>query len=93
MLAPPKPVEAPLLRPGLVVTLFKLWPYLWPKARPDLQHRVFLAFGIMILAKGVTMVTPFTFKWATDALVAASRGSGTRLSRPSRPASGRRPSS
>lgn len=59
-------------RPGLVETYRRLWPYLWPHGRPDLQRRVFAAFGLLLVAKGVTMVTPFTFKWATDALVAAT---------------------
>jgi ATP-binding cassette, subfamily B, heavy metal transporter len=61
-------------RPGLVATLHKLWPYLWPHGRQDLQRRVFLAFGLLLVAKFVTMVTPFTFKWATDALVAVTSG-------------------
>jgi ATP-binding cassette subfamily B protein len=33
---------------------------------------VFLAFGLLLVAKLVTVVTPFTFKWATDALVAVT---------------------
>ncbi|GEP02975.1 ABCB family ABC transporter ATP-binding protein/permease [Methylobacterium oxalidis] len=61
---------APPERPGLVATYRRLWPYLWPHGRPDLQRRVFLAFGLLLVAKVATMVTPFTFKWATDALVA-----------------------
>jgi ATP-binding cassette subfamily B protein len=63
---------APSKRPGLVATIHKLWPYLWPQGRPDLQRRVFLAFGLLLVAKFVTMLTPFTFKWATDALVAVT---------------------
>ena len=59
-------------RPGLIATFPKLWPYLWPHGRADLQRRVFLAFALLLVAKGVTMVTPFTFKWATDALVAVT---------------------
>ena len=59
---------------GLAATWKKLWPYLWPHGRLDLQRRVFLAFGLLLVAKGVTMVTPFAFKWATDALVAATGG-------------------
>ena len=76
MLAPPDGPTAPAARPGLVPTLLKLWPYLWPTGRPELQRRVFIAFGLLLVAKGVTMVTPFTFKWATDALVALSGGQG-----------------
>ena len=72
MLAPPSGLEAPQPRPGLVATLLRLWPYLWPSGRPELQRRVYLAFGLLLVAKAVTMVTPFTFKWATDALVAVA---------------------
>ncbi|MGF3021953.1 ABCB family ABC transporter ATP-binding protein/permease [Methylobacterium aquaticum] len=57
-------------RPGLVATYRRLWPYLWPHGRPDLQRRVFTAFGLLLVAKVVTLAMPFTFKWATDALVA-----------------------
>ena len=64
--------SAPLERPGLLETYRRLWPYLWPQARGDLQRRIFLAFGLLMLAKAATMVMPFTFKWATDALVAAT---------------------
>ena len=70
----PTPEPAPDARPGLVATYRRLWPYLWPYGRPDLQRRVFLAFGLLLVAKLVTMVTPFTFKWITDALVAAIGG-------------------
>jgi ABC-type transport system involved in Fe-S cluster assembly fused permease/ATPase subunit len=76
MLAPTPPVgQSADTRPGLVAVFQKLWPYLWPTRRKDLQARVILAFVLLMIAKGVTMVTPFTFKWATDALVAIS-GSG-----------------
>jgi ATP-binding cassette subfamily B protein len=73
--APSAGVSAPKDR-GLAATIRKLWPYLWPHGRPDLQRRVFLAFGLLLVAKAATMVTPFAFKWATDALVAVT-GSGT----------------
>lgn len=73
----PSPAELPAPeRPGLVATFRKLWPYLWPQGRPDLQRRVYLAFALLLVAKLVTIVTPFTFKWATDALVAATSGVG-----------------
>lgn len=63
--------SAPPGRPGLLTTYRRLWPYLWPHGRADLQRRVFIAFGLLFVAKAATMVMPFTFKWATDALVAA----------------------
>ncbi|HEX2138003.1 MAG TPA: ABC transporter ATP-binding protein/permease [Microvirga sp.] len=65
-------VGAPPKRPGLIATVHKLWPYLWPHGRRDLQRRIFLAFSLLLVAKLVTMATPFTFKWATDALVAVT---------------------
>jgi ABC-type transport system involved in Fe-S cluster assembly fused permease/ATPase subunit len=64
-------------RPGLIATFQRLWPYLWPHGRADLQRRVFLAFALLLVAKFVTLATPFTFKWATDALVAATGAAQT----------------
>jgi ATP-binding cassette, subfamily B, heavy metal transporter len=51
-----------------------LYPYVWPKDRPDLQRTVMISLGLMLVAKTVTVLMPYTFKWATDALVAASGG-------------------
>ena len=51
-----------------------LAPYVWPSDRPDLQATVVLSLVLMLVAKLVTVAMPFTFKWATDALVAASGG-------------------
>src|SRR5262249_46591627 len=51
-----------------------LAPYVWPSDRPDLQATVVVSLGLMLLAKLVTVAMPFTFKWATDALVAAAGG-------------------
>ncbi|WP_298358933.1 ABC transporter ATP-binding protein/permease [Rhodoblastus sp.] len=54
--------------------LAELWPYIWPTARPDLRRRVFVALGLMVLAKLATIAVPFAYKWATDALVAMKKG-------------------
>jgi ATP-binding cassette, subfamily B, heavy metal transporter len=51
-----------------------LAPYVWPHDRPDLQRTVVISLLLMLVAKLVTVAMPFTFKWATDALVAASGG-------------------
>ena len=51
-----------------------LAPYVWPSDRPDLQRAVVVSLGLMLAAKLVTVAMPFTFKWATDALVAAAGG-------------------
>jgi ATP-binding cassette, subfamily B, heavy metal transporter len=47
-----------------------LVPYIWPADRPDLKATVALSLALMLAAKLVTVAMPFTFKWATDALVA-----------------------
>jgi ATP-binding cassette subfamily B protein len=45
-----------------------LWPYIWPSDRADLKLRVLGAMLMLLAAKLATIATPFTFKWATDAL-------------------------
>jgi ATP-binding cassette, subfamily B, heavy metal transporter len=49
-------------------TMKRLLPYLWPDGRFDLKFRVVIAMLLLVLAKVVTVFTPYTFKWATDAL-------------------------
>jgi ATP-binding cassette subfamily B protein len=80
-MTPPRKPAAPADGPSLVGTLLKLWPYLWPQGRADLQRRIYLAFALLLIAKGITMLVPFTFKWATDALVAVSEGKAGAASR------------
>jgi ABC-type transport system involved in Fe-S cluster assembly fused permease/ATPase subunit len=58
----------------LVSTIVGLWPHMWPAARADLKLRVVMAFFLLVAAKLVTIIVPFSFKWATDALVAISEG-------------------
>jgi ATP-binding cassette subfamily B protein len=60
-------------RGSLLKTLAGLWPYIWPSERGDLKLRVGGAFVLLLIAKFATIATPFTFKWATDALT----GQGT----------------
>jgi ABC-type transport system involved in Fe-S cluster assembly fused permease/ATPase subunit len=58
---------------ALFRTLARLWPYIWPSDRRDLQVRVMLAAMLLFGAKLATVAVPFTFKWAVDALT----GQGT----------------
>jgi ATP-binding cassette subfamily B protein len=55
-------------RGTLFRTLLHLWPYIWPSDRRDLKLRVLGATLLLLLAKLATIVVPFTFKWAVDAL-------------------------
>lgn len=49
-------------------TVYNLWPYMWPSDRPDLKMRVVYAAFFLVVAKLVTAIIPFFFKYATDAL-------------------------
>ncbi|MCA1952241.1 MAG: ABC transporter ATP-binding protein/permease [Hyphomicrobiales bacterium] len=59
---------------SLLTTLRQLFPYFWPSDRPDLQRVIAGSLALILVAKGFTILMPFTFKWATDALVVASGG-------------------
>jgi ABC-type transport system involved in Fe-S cluster assembly fused permease/ATPase subunit len=48
--------------------LRSLWPYMWPSDRPDLRMRLVWATLLLFVAKGVLVLVPYFFKWATDAL-------------------------
>src|SRR6267154_6431624 len=53
---------------ALLRTVARLWPYIWPADRRDLQVRVLWATLLLFGAKLATVAVPFTFKWAVDAL-------------------------
>ncbi|MGI6245220.1 MAG: ABCB family ABC transporter ATP-binding protein/permease [Pseudochelatococcus sp.] len=60
---------------GFRRTLEGLWPYLWPHDRADLRRRIYFGFLLLLVAKIVTVMMPYSFKWAVDALTGESRGS------------------
>ncbi len=49
-------------------TIRKVVPYLWPEGQTWVKRRVVLALGMLILAKLITVATPFFYKAAVDAL-------------------------
>src|SRR5690349_14016901 len=53
---------------SLWLTLKDISPLLWPEGRTDLKIRVVLAITALVLAKVVTVLTPFAYKYAVDAL-------------------------
>ncbi|MEO1143678.1 MAG: ABC transporter transmembrane domain-containing protein, partial [Pseudomonadota bacterium] len=55
-------------RGGMWSTLYNLWPYMWPSDRADLKLRVVYATFFMVLGKLVTVMIPYLYKLATDAL-------------------------
>ena len=54
-------------------TIRRVAPYLWPEDAPELRRRVVLALAALLLAKAATVVTPFFFKAAVDALAPVIR--------------------
>ena len=51
-------------------------PYLWPEGETTAKLRVIAAMGFLVLAKIATVITPFFFKYAVDAITPARDGSG-----------------
>ncbi|MFK7793268.1 MAG: ABC transporter ATP-binding protein/permease [Devosiaceae bacterium] len=49
-------------------TLKVLFPYIWPHDRPDLKMRIYIALAILVLAKFITVLVPYSYKWLTDSL-------------------------
>jgi ATP-binding cassette subfamily B protein len=58
-----RPDERPAIH-----TIRQLWPYIWPADRPDLRARVVGALIVLVIAKLITVMVPFFYKWATNAL-------------------------
>ncbi|MBX9761150.1 MAG: ABC transporter ATP-binding protein/permease [Beijerinckiaceae bacterium] len=52
----------------LTGTVARLWPYVWPDERTDLKMRVLAALALLLIAKLITVLIPYSFKWATDAI-------------------------
>ena len=70
--SPAAPGRAPRVSANraFLQTMVSLWPYMWPQNRPDLRNRVVFAFVLLVLTKVITLLVPYTFKWATDGLAA-----------------------
>ncbi|MEK4034754.1 ABC transporter ATP-binding protein/permease [Methylocystis sp. IM3] len=64
----PDPQDASLSEASLLGTIRRLWPYIWPRGRRDLELRVAVVFALLIVSKLFNAMTPYAFKWATDAL-------------------------
>ena len=63
-------------------TLKSLLPYLWPEGRMDLKVRVVLAMTALLASKIITVLTPYSFKYATDALTASGNPAAIAFSVP-----------
>jgi ATP-binding cassette, subfamily B, heavy metal transporter len=66
-----QPEAAPRGEGEQIAILKAVLPYLWPAGRFDLKLRVVLALLCLVLAKVITVLTPFAYKYAVDALTGA----------------------
>ena len=66
-----QPGAAPRGEGEQIAILKAVLPYLWPVGRFDLKLRVVLALLCLVLAKVITVLTPFAYKYAVDALTGA----------------------
>ena len=53
----------------MLKTFKSLLVYIWPANRNDIKFRIILAIFILIIAKVLTVLVPYTYKWATDGIV------------------------
>ncbi len=49
-------------------TVRRFLPYLWPKDRPDLRWRIFIAALFVIVAKAIVLSVPFAYARAVDTM-------------------------
>ena len=49
-------------------TLRRFLPYLWPAGNSALRWRIVFSVGLILLAKGTTLLLPFAYKRAVDAM-------------------------
>lgn len=49
-------------------TLRRFFPYLWPRDNPALRRRIVGAMLLVLAAKATTLLLPFPYKWAVDAM-------------------------
>ncbi len=61
--APTSPTAKPKM-----VTLIRIWSFLWPKSLPSYKVRLIIAIIAMIISKAFLVMVPATFKGLIDAL-------------------------
>src|SRR5438876_10547575 len=67
----PSPSDRSIEQATLIGPLVHLWPYIWPGDRADLKMRVVWSVVLLLAAKLATLLVPFNFKLAINALTGA----------------------
>ncbi|MFO7920297.1 ABC transporter ATP-binding protein/permease [Rhodobacteraceae bacterium W635] len=57
-------------------TIRKVGPYLWPAAHPWVKKRVVVALGMLLVARLISVYTPFLYSKAVDVLAGEASPSG-----------------
>jgi ATP-binding cassette subfamily B protein len=60
-------------------TIHRVGPYLWPPGEPWVKRRVVVALLMLMVAKVVSVTTPYFYKIAVDALAGEAAGEGMLL--------------
>jgi ATP-binding cassette subfamily B protein len=63
-------------RHGALATISRVLPYLWPEEQAWVKRRVVFALVALVVARLVSVATPFLYKAAVDALAGEHRGDG-----------------
>ena len=72
--------QTPIDRPATGwQTIARVIPYLWPDGKPWVKRRVVLSLSFLVLAKIISVSTPFIYKQAVDALGGDTPSTGTML--------------
>ncbi len=58
-------------------TIRRVIPYLWPDNMPEIRVRVVLALVALLAARVVSVITPFFYKGAVDAMAPGGEGANT----------------
>ncbi len=64
--------DAEIDRKSGMRTIRKVAPYLWPADKPSVKVRVVLALIVLVVARVISVATPFYYKAAVDALAPAA---------------------
>ncbi len=76
----PPPDTLAVERPGTnLQTISRVIPYLWPDGQGWVKRRVVLSMTFLLMAKLVSVGTPFLYKQAVDALAGDTPDTGTLL--------------
>jgi ATP-binding cassette subfamily B protein len=60
-------------------TIVRVIPYLWPEGKPWVKRRVVISLLMLVMAKIISVSTPFVYKQAVDALAGETPDTGTLL--------------